>query len=383
MARRPGSLKLAEVFGIRIGVDASWFVVLFLVIFALSAQFRDTLNASDGVAYLTAVASALLFFASIVLHELGHALAARREGIETSSIHLWFFGGLARLSRDARTPGEEFRMAVAGPLVTLAIVALCVGLGIAVAGWDTYAKAAGLHGSGKVTPVLLLVTWLATINLALLVFNLVPAYPLDGGRIARAVVWRLTNDRAKGTRVAARMGQIFAYALAGVGIFLVLEGALSGLYLIVLGFLFGSSARGAILQSAFAERIEGVRVADIMDAEPVSLPSELSLERARDEYFARYADGWLPVVDPVGRVVGLLREERARGGGGATVASAMEGGEGRVIPQDRSLEELVASEPLRRHGALIAIDAEGRLRGVVTLEQVRRALAGALAPPAV
>jgi Zn-dependent protease len=383
MTRRPGSLKLVEIFGIRVGVDASWFVVLFLVIFALSAQFRDTLDSSDGVAYVTAVASALLFFASIIFHELGHALAARREGIETSSIHLWFFGGLARLSRDARTPGEEFRMAAAGPLATLAVIIVCVGLGVALAGWDTYAKAAGLSGSGRVTAPLLLITWLATINVALLVFNLVPAYPLDGGRIARALVWRLTGDKGRGTRAAARLGQLFAYLLAGLGLFLIVQGTLAGLYLLVLGFLFGSSSRGAILQSDFVERIEGVRVADIMDAEPVGLPSELPLERARDEYFARFGDRWLPVVDPAGRVVGLLGEERARDGGVEPVASAMEAGEGRLIDEERSLEDLVSSEPLRRHGALVAVDREGRLRGVVTLEQVRRALAGALAPPAV
>jgi Zn-dependent protease len=383
MARRPGSLKLVEVFGIRVGVDASWFVVLFLVIFALSAQFRDTLDASDGVAYITAVASALLFFASIIVHELGHALAARREGIETSSIHLWFFGGLARLSRDARTPGEEFRMAAAGPFATVVVIVVCVGLGVAAAGWDTYAKAAGLSGSGRVTAPLLLVTWLATINVALLVFNLVPAYPLDGGRIARALVWRLTGDRARGTRAAARLGQVFAYVLAGLGIVLLVEGAVSGVYLLVLGFLFGSSARGAILQSAFVERIEGVRVADIMDAAPVGVPSELPLERARDEYFARFGDRWLPVVDAAGRVVGLLDAERARAGGVEPAASAMEAGDGRLIDEGRSLEDLVSSEPLRRHGALVAVDGEGRLRGVVTVEQVRRALAGALAPPAV
>src|SRR5205814_4868128 len=121
-----GSIQLARVFGIRIGVDVSWFFVLFFFIFFLSGSFRDTLKSSDGVAYVTAVASALLFFVSLVLHELGHALVARRQGIAIAGIDLWFFGGVAKMSRDTDSPGAEFKVAIAGPAVTLIVVAVCV-----------------------------------------------------------------------------------------------------------------------------------------------------------------------------------------------------------------------------------------------------------------
>jgi Zn-dependent protease len=381
MPRRPGSIRLVQILGIRVGVDASWFVVLFLVIFVLSSQFKETLTQPDSVAYLVAVISAFLLFASIVLHELGHALAARREGIETASIDLWFFGGLARLSRDSHTPGEEFRMAAAGPLVTLLVIVLCAGVGIAIAGPDRYWEATGFQSGDAVAPWLALVTWLASVNVVLLIFNLVPAYPLDGGRIARALVWRVTGDRNRGTRAAARLGQGFAWLLMGLGVLWLVEGSLSGLYLIVLGFLFGSSARGAILSSSFAAKLEEVRVADIMDAEPVTVPSELPLEQARDDYFLRYRWGWFPVVDAVGQLVGVLREEGATTGGEATVASAMEPVEDWRVSEDQSLETLVSSEPLRRLGALLAVDGDGRLRGVVTLDQVRRAVTAAVTPP--
>jgi Zn-dependent protease len=381
MARRPGSIRLLQILGIRVGVDPSWFVVLFLVIFVLSAQFKDTLSQPDSVAYVVAVASAFLLFASIVLHELGHALAARREGIETTSIDLWFFGGLARLSRDSRTPGEEFRMAAAGPLVTLLVILVCAGVGIAVAGPDRYWEATGFQTGDGVSPWLALITWLASVNVVLLIFNLVPAYPLDGGRIARALVWRVTGDRNRGTRAAARLGQGFAWLLMGLGLLWLVEGSLSGLYLLVLGFLFGSSARGAILSSAFAAKLEEVRVADIMDAEPVSVSSELTLDQARDEYFLRYRWGWFPVVDTLGHLVGVLREEGANTGGAGTVASAMETVEDWQVSEDQSLDALVSSEPLRRLGALLAVDGDGRLRGVVTLDQVRRAVTAAVTPP--
>jgi Zn-dependent protease len=381
MARRPGSIRLLQILGIRVGVDPSWFVVLFLVIFVLSAQFKDTLSQPDSVAYVVAVASAFLLFASIVLHELGHALAARREGVETTSIDLWFFGGLARLSRDSRTPGEEFRMAAAGPLVTLAVIVVCAGIGIAVAGPERYWEATGFQAGDAVSPWLALITWLASVNVVLLIFNLVPAYPLDGGRIARALVWRVTGDRNRGTRAAARLGQGFAWLLMGLGLLWLVEGSLSGLYLLVLGFLFGSSARGAILSSAFAAKLEEVRVADIMDAEPVSVSSELTLDQARDEYFLRYRWGWFPVVDTLGHLVGVLREEGASTGGDGSVASAMETVEEWQVSEDQSLDTLVSSEPLRRLGALLAVDGDGRLRGVVTLDQVRRAVTAAVTPP--
>jgi Zn-dependent protease len=388
MVRRSGTIRLATVLGIRVGVDASWFVVLFLVIFQLSTQFRRTLDSSDTVAYVTAVASALLFFASIVLHELGHALAARREGIETANIDLWFFGGLARLSRDSQTPGEEVRIAAAGPFVTLLVVLVCVGAGIGAVGWHDFIDAVGFRRDGAATPALVLLTWVASINFVLLVFNLIPAYPLDGGRIRRSLLWRATGDRGRGTRAAARIGQVFAYIVMGYGLVLLLAGSFGGLYLLILGFLFGSSAKGAIAQSAVIDRLGEVRVADIMDAEPVSVASDLPLEAALESYFLRYRWGWFPVVDPLGRFVGLLREERARametspgGQPGGLVSSAMERGEEWRIGVDSSLEELVASEPLRQLGGLVAVDAENHVRGVVTLGQVKRALAGALQPP--
>src|SRR5512135_3673064 len=224
MLRRAGSIKLMDVFGIRISVDAGWFLTLFLVILWLSPSFRRTLHSSDGVAYLTTVVSALLFFGSLVVHELGHAVVARRNGIEVRNIQLFLFGGLTQMSREARTPGEEFRIAAAGPAATFGMVLVFLAVDLAIVGphrlWDAIRLAPNI----SITPVLLGLSWLFLMNVVVLLFNLVPAFPLDGGRIARAAVWRVTGNKLRGTRAAAQLGQGFAVLLAGIGIWLMLSG---------------------------------------------------------------------------------------------------------------------------------------------------------------
>jgi Zn-dependent protease len=384
--RRPGSIKLMDVFGIRIGVDVGWFLTLFLVILWLSPSFRNALGSSDGVAYLTTVISALLFFGSLIVHELGHAIVARRQGIEVKTIQLFLFGGLTQMSRDAHSPGEEFKVAAAGPFATFLMVIVFLVIDLAIVGPSLLWDAVVLTPNIKLTPVLLSLSWLLLMNVVVLIFNLVPAFPLDGGRIARAIVWRLSGDKRRGTHVAAQLGQGFAVILAGVGIWLLIAGGgLGGLWLIILAFLLGQSARGALMQSALTERIEGVRVADIMDRHPVAIPASTAVGEALDSYFLRYGWSWFPVVDEEGRFMGISRQERVQaavdaGEGWVTVGAVVEtedAGSWRV-DEDRPITEVLSSESLGRLGALMAVDREGVLQGVVTVEQVRRALQSAL-----
>jgi len=375
-----------DVFGIRIGVDAGWFLTLFLVILWLSPSFRNALGSSDGVAYLTTVISALLFFGSLIVHELGHAIAARRQGIEVKSIQLFLFGGLTQMSRDARSPGEEFKIAAAGPFATFLMVVVFLVIDLAIVGPSLLWNAVLLTPNVKLTPVLLSLSWLLLMNVVVLVFNLAPAFPLDGGRITRAIVWRLTGDKRRGTHFAAQLGQAFAVILAGVGIWLLISGGgFGGLWLILLAFLLGQSARGAVIQSTLTERIEGVRVADIMDRHPVAIPAATAVGEALDSYFLRYGWSWFPVVDDEGRFMGISRQERVQaaadaGEGWLTVGAVVEtedAGSWRV-DEDRPITEVLSSESLGRLGALMAVDREGVLQGVVTVEQVRRALQSAL-----
>src|SRR5919108_1291444 len=207
-----GALTLFVVRGIRIGVDYSWFFVLFLIILWLSSFYRSVLDASnsDAVPYLLALVSALAFFASILLHELGHAFVALRRGIGISDITLWMFGGVARMTRDSDSPGTEFKIAIAGPAVTLAIAAACIAIGVAAAGPHDFGQAMRGGDQADTSGLLAVVAWLASINLLVLVFNLIPAFPLDGGRVARAIAWRITGDRNRATRFAAGVGQGFS-----------------------------------------------------------------------------------------------------------------------------------------------------------------------------
>jgi Zn-dependent protease len=383
------SLPLIRLFGIRVGVNYSWFLVLFVVIFVLWDSLSETLDAGATTVYVVAVVAAASFFGSIVLHELGHALAARREGIEVQGIDLFLFGGVMKMSRETDTPGAEFRVAVAGPLVTLAIMLLAAAAAIVLAGGDSFWDAARLSSAADASPVEVVVSLLVSMNLVLLIFNLVPAFPLDGGRIARAVAWKVTGSRHRATRFAARIGIAFGWFLILAGVALAIgvgaSATFDAIWFAALGWLLASAARGTLAQTALTEQLAGITVADVMDREPVTIPAAAATARAYEDYFLRYQGwDWFAVVEDDGRYAGIAHrpavEHAALQEGGAMpvrdVATAGSDGE---VPADAPLEALLASEPLRRLGALMAVDAEGRLRGVVTSEQVTRALRARLA----
>jgi Zn-dependent protease len=384
------SLPLLRLFGIRVGVNYSWFLVLFVVIFVLWDSLSDTLQASETTVYAVAVVAAASFFGSIVAHELGHALAARREGIAVEGIDLFLFGGVMKMSRDTDSPGAEFRVAVAGPLVTLLIIVLASLVAVLIAGGDSFWDAARLSAEADASPVEVVISLLVSMNMVLLLFNLVPAFPLDGGRIARAAAWKLTGDRHRATRFAARIGIGFGWVLILGGLALVVVGngnTFDGIWFAALGWLLASAARGTLAQTRFTEQLAGITVADVMDAEPVTIPASLPAARAYDDFFLRYQGwDWFAVVEEDGRYAGIAHrravEHAALQEGGETPVRelAAPGAADAEVPADAPLEALLSSEPLRRLGALMAVDAEGRLRGVVTFEQVTRALRARLAP---
>ncbi len=390
MLRRPGSIKVMDLFGIRIGVNSTWFLILFLMIFWLSGDFRQALHSSDGVAYLTTVVTVLVLFGSLIIHELGHALAARRQGIAVDRIELFLFGGFTQMSRDAMSPGEDFKIAAAGPLATFGFMLVCLGADMAIVGPHKLIHAATLDGTVPITPVILSLSWLLFWNVLLLVFNLIPAFPLDGGRIARAIVWRVTGSKRQGTRTAAQMGQGFAVILAGVGLWLTLsQRSFTGLWLIAISFLLYRSARGALLQTTLTERIEGVTVGDVMDPQPVAIRSETPVGEALDDYFLRYGWAWFPVIDESGKLLGIAQRDRLQaafdgGEGWLTVGAVLEAQEGDSwrIDESRPLTEALASDSFGKLGAVMAVDREGVLRGILTADQVRRALQSAFGSPA-
>lgn len=223
------TFRFGRVAGIEVSVNWTWLLVLALLVWSLSAGiFPETNPGLSDTTYLAmALVAASLFFASLFLHELGHALQARREGVEIDGITLWLFGGVARIRGEMPSPGAELRIAAAGPAVTLVIGGICMAV----------PALASLPSS-----VDGVVVWLGYVNLALLAFNLIPAFPLDGGRILRAVLWRASGDMARATRAAAHAGRAFGIALIAVGFLAAFADGFGGLWLAFLGFFLLSAA---------------------------------------------------------------------------------------------------------------------------------------------
>jgi Zn-dependent protease len=378
------SIQLARVFGIRIGVDPGWFIILFLVIYLMTDRFAELYPDASTKSFLLGVLSALLFFLSILLHELGHAVVAIRNGIRISGIDLWLFGGVAKMDRDADSPGVEFRVAVAGPLVTLLIAGVCLAAGALLASGDEIASAAMLEIETNRDEAVEVLGYLALINISLLVLNLLPGFPLDGGRIVRAIAWWRSGDRARATRIAAGMGRGVAFLIIGLGVaLLVLTGDfVSGIWFVLIGMFLNSAAKSAEFQSQISERLGHLRVADVMDAEPVAVPQDLTADRALEEYFLRYGWPWFPVTDSHGRLTGVVARdaldsvpepERAARNVGDVMAADGPGSTLRVGLEE-PIEALLGLEALQRLGAVLAVDPQGVLRGVVTVRQVQRAL---------
>jgi Zn-dependent protease len=378
---RTRSIKLMSLFGIRIGVHPSWFVVLFAIIWLLSGTYRGVFPGEETTAFVVAVATAFLFFGSVIVHELGHALVAVRNGIGIAGIELWLFGGVARMRRDAPSARVDLRVAVAGPLVTLAVIVGCAGSAWLLGGRGELALAFSpvRPGIGAVEAVL---AYVALINVLLLALNLIPGFPLDGGRVARALAWSVTGDRAKATRFAARLGRAFGLVFIGLGVALLVlrpDAFVVGAWLALIGLFLAVAARASEMQSRFTSQLYGLRVGDVMDAEPVAVPAGMSLDRLLEEFFLRYRFAWFPVVDAGGRFLGLVRREQVEevpeaSRPDARAQEVISAGDASGVKVDEPLETLLGSEELRRLGAVVALDGEGILRGVVTLNALRRAM---------
>jgi Zn-dependent protease len=372
------NFQLARIFGIRIGVGVSWFVVLFIFIFAVTGPFHEMLGGSRTTAYVVAVASVLSFFASLIMHELGHALVARRNGLAVAGIDLWALGGITR-TEESKSPGAEFRVAAAGPLVTLLVIVVCVVATRLIYGSRNFFEVAVASGGVHAAPVHVWLSWVGTINVLVLAFNLVPAFPLDGGRIAHAAIWWRTGDRNRATHATGRAGQAFALLLGVYGLFELSRGGSFGVLTLVLAFFLYQSAGAAVVQGSVGRRIQNITVADIMDREPVTIPAGLSLLDAHEQFFLRYRWPWFAVVDPARHFLGVVRAARVdaeitAGRPALPVVDVLEEDMPVRIDEAEPLETLLGSEGLGRLGAMVAVDQDGVLRGVVTLAEVRRAL---------
>ncbi len=361
------TLRIGRLAGIPIGIQPLWLLVVALITYSLGDRYYAVEDASlsAAAAYALGLLSALALFAGIVLHELGHAIVARSRGVEVDEIDLWLLGGVARIHGEPDRPRDELAFALAGPAVTAALLALAGGLLLAL-------------GDGTADWVRALVGYGVFVNALILGFNLLPAFPLDGGRVLRAVLWLRLGDRVRATRIAASGGRAFGFALVALGVLSFASGALAGLWMALVGgfLVMASTAEVAQLQAAAA--FGDTTAAEVMSAPPVSLDEATPLDEAASA-FAEHLLGGFAVVDGDGRALGVLSLEAVRAVArprrpfvrvGELAARDPE----LLVDGARRVDALVRAPAFVRVGRAVVVDDDGRPLGVVSMTDVQRRL---------
>lgn len=360
-----GSIKVGRVAGIPIGVQPLWLVIVALITWSLGAMYYPgQVGGVDAtLAYGLGLLSALLLFASILLHELGHALVARRHGVEIEEIDLWLLGGVARMSGHPRTAGDELRFALAGPAVTLVVAVVFAVIALALpASAPAELKA--------------VVDYQLYVNAIILAFNMLPAFPLDGGRVARALLWAHSGDLAGATRSAASVGRGLGYGMIGLGVIATLGGIPSGLWLALIGFFVVVAARaeenGLLVRTALSGRAAG----KLASTPAVTIPAEISLAQAVDDYFVRHRFAAFPVMDGP-QVLGLVdvasveRIPLARRSETLVREIAIRD-PSLIVGEDEDVAELVERPAFQRVGRAVVVS--DRSVGIVSITEVDRVL---------
>jgi Zn-dependent protease/CBS domain-containing protein len=361
-----GSIRIGRLAGIPIGVQPLWVVIVALITWSLGAAYypEQVPGIAPGLSYALGLLSALLLFASILLHELGHAIVARRRGVAIEEIDLWLLGGVSRMKGYPKTAGDELRFAIAGPAVTLVIAAAFGALALALPSSTPAALRA-------------VVDYQVLINGAILVFNLLPAFPLDGGRVARALIWGRIGDLSRATATAAKIGRGFGYGMIGLGLLATAGGAFGGIWLALVGIfvVFAAKAEegGLRVRTAFAGREAG----RFMSFPAVTVRAGATVEEAVEDLFVRYRYSAFPVLDG-GRPVGLVdlhAVERvpAHRRSIVTVGEVAVLDPDLVVDEHQDVAELLERPAFQRVGRAVVL-TQGRDVGILSITDVNRAL---------
>jgi Zn-dependent protease len=360
------SIRVGRLAGIPIGVQPLWIVIVALITWSLGAvYYPDAVSGiAPAAAYGLGLLSALLLFASILLHELGHAVVARRHGVAIEEIDLWLLGGVARMKGYPKTAGDELRFALAGPAVTLAIAA---GFGALALALPSSAPAA----------LRAVVDYQAYVNAAILVFNLLPAFPLDGGRVARSLIWARKGDLGRATALAASIGRGFGYGMIGLGVLAAAAGAVGGIWLALIGFFVIVAARaeegGLRVRTAFSGR----EASRLMSYPALAIPADVSLEDAVAEYFVPYRYTAFPVLDggrPVGLIdVGAVERVPPRRRASTTVGEVAAVDPELIVDEHEDVAELLGRPAFQRLGRAVVLVRRGGV-GLLSITDVNRVL---------
>ena len=290
------SFKLFRVFGIEIRLDFSWFIVfaLFAYYFGFSYFPAVLPNVNAGFIALVTIITVILFFSSVLVHEISHSLVAKSKGTPVEKITLFLFGGMAQIEKEPDTPMSEFVMAIAGPAASFVLAILFGVIWFLTGQFELIREPA---------------RYLTIINIVLGVFNMFPGYPLDGGRVLRSIIWKVTGNLKRATFIASTAGRVIGFLMIAFGIFLLFTGNfLNGIWLAFIGWFLQSSARMGYRQLVFETAIKGIKVEDVMNDDIVMVSKDMSLQELVDEYFMRYRFGRFPVVEDLTsqRFIGVI-----------------------------------------------------------------------------
>jgi Zn-dependent protease/CBS domain-containing protein len=362
------SIRLFTIFGFTVRLDPSWFLVAVLWTWSLAGFFPERYPGLARATYWwMGVAGTLGLFASVVIHELAHSLVARRYGIPMRGITLFIFGGVAEMSAESPHPKAEFWVAIAGPIMSFALAA--AGLASAILG----------RNLGAPVPVSGVIGYLALINVSLAVFNLIPAFPLDGGRILRSILWHWKGSLRWATRICSRIGSAFGLLLIAFGVIqaVVLNNFGGGMWMFLLGLFLRNAAQMSYQQLLLRRAFEGEPVARFMQPNPITVPRHVSVDELVNDYVYRHHFKMYPVLDDAGRLLGcvttrqvkeLPKEEWSTTTVGALARQCSP--ENTVRPETDAMEALSA---MSRSGASRLMVAEGeQLLGVLTLKDLLR-----------
>jgi Zn-dependent protease/CBS domain-containing protein len=292
------NVKLGTVAGIEIGLHYSWFIIAALIVFSLGDHFRKV-NPSWGTGeiWITALLTAVLFFVSLLLHELAHSLVAQKRGLKVSAITLFALGGVSQIQEDATDAKTEFWVAIAGPVASLSIGLGCLGVALGV-GWQPSTE--------PQTAVAGVLVWLGYINIALAAFNMIPGFPLDGGRVLRSIVWAITKSADRSTRIAASVGQVVAFLFILDGVWQFFSGAgFGGLWIAFIGWFLMDAAKASYTEVETTAALRGVRVYEVMSRDCVMVNRGMSLHEFVDVYLLKTGQRCFGVEDQ-GHLVGLV-----------------------------------------------------------------------------
>ena len=360
-------IKLGRIFGVAIGLHYSWIIIALLVTLSLRAQFAmEHPNWNGSTTWSIAIITGLLFFVSILLHELSHAAVAKLREIPVRAITLFALGGVAQIEKDAADAKSEFWMGIIGPISSVAIGIVCLAVAWLL-GWN--------FSTETPSPAMAMFMWLGFINIALAVFNMIPGFPLDGGRVLRAVVWWITGDANRSTRIASRVGRLVALGFIMLGILRFFNGAgFGGLWIAFIGWFLLDAARTSGAQVEITERLTGLRVGDVMTQQFATVDANSNLETFVHEHLLPTGQRCFVVLEQ-GRQAGIItpHEVKAIDRGRwpyTTVGDVMRSLEtlrsiGPERPVAEALEmmgrEDVNQIPVVQHGSLAGIISRGHI----------------------